>query len=82
MIPSIGHQCSPASGQKTVVLTGGCFQNFRLLKMTIKRLRADELELEVEVFWPYQIPPNNGGIAFGQAVLAATKNGQPRTTKP
>lgn len=47
-----------------VVLTGGCFQNRLLLQGTLQRLRR----LHVNPYWPQQVPPNDGGIALGQAV--------------
>lgn len=54
------------AGFEAVLLTGGCFQN-RLLAETAHRRLTDE------GFRPYhhqRIPPNDGGIAFGQAVAA------------
>ena len=64
-------QVAVATGQKTVVLSGGCFQNRLLLEAAIKRLRVDG----IDVYWPQRIPPNDGGIALGQiAVAARTKN--------
>jgi hydrogenase maturation protein HypF len=50
-----------------VVLTGGCFQNARLTCATVASLHA----AGVEPFWHQRIPPNDGGIALGQAVWAA-----------
>lgn len=55
------------AGQKTVVLSGGCFQNRALLEMAVARLRDEAFD----VYWPRQVPPNDGGIALGQAVAAA-----------
>lgn len=48
--------------EKKVILGGGCFQNRCLTEGTIDRLRAAGFE----PFWPKSIPPNDGGIAFGQ----------------
>lgn len=47
-----------------VVLTGGCFQNRLLLQGALQRLRR----LDINPYWPQQVPPNDGGIALGQAV--------------
>ena len=50
-----------------VVLSGGCFQNSLLLETTVERLAAAG-------FTPFRhqrIPPNDGGIAPGQAFVAA-----------
>lgn len=55
------------SGECRVVLTGGCFQNERLLESAVHRL-ADE---GLEPYWHRHVPPNDGGIALGQAVAAA-----------
>ncbi len=52
--------------REKVVLSGGCFQNKYLLERTCQRL------LE-EGFTPYchqRVPPHDGGIALGQAVVA------------
>ena len=52
-----------------VVLTGGCFQNSTLLELILKRLADHELE----VLTHSKIPSNDGGLALGQAVIAAAK---------
>jgi hydrogenase maturation protein HypF len=49
-----------------VCLSGGTFQNMKLLARTLAGLR----KLEFEVFIHAQVPPNDGGIALGQAVIA------------
>jgi hydrogenase maturation protein HypF len=51
----------------TVVLSGGVFQNRRLLEAVAARL--DELGLRALV--PRRLPPNDGGISYGQAAVAA-----------
>jgi hydrogenase maturation protein HypF len=50
-----------------VCLSGGTFQNMKLLERTLAGLRA----LGFEVFIHAQAPPNDGGIALGQAAIAA-----------
>jgi len=50
-----------------VCLSGGTFQNMKLLARTLAGLRA----LGFEVYIHAQVPPNDGGIALGQAVIAA-----------
>jgi hydrogenase maturation protein HypF len=55
-----------AAGQERVVLTGGCFQNRVLLEETVRRLR----EGGFRPYWHQRVPPNDGGIALGQAVAA------------
>jgi hydrogenase maturation protein HypF len=54
-------------GRRRVVLTGGCFQNAKLTERTVDGLCAAG-------FAPYfhqHVPPNDGGLAIGQAMFAA-----------
>ena len=53
-------------GHSNVFLSGGCFQNRHLLQHTITQLRRANFTPH----WPQQVPPNDGGIAFGQAIGA------------
>jgi hydrogenase maturation protein HypF len=52
-----------------VVLSGGVFQNRLLLERTSALLAAAELRVLV----PERLPPNDGGISFGQAAVAAAR---------
>ncbi|MFT5130283.1 MAG: hydrogenase maturation protein HypF, partial [Rhodothermales bacterium] len=45
-----------------VLLTGGCFQNRWLLTEAITGLRAASFK----AYWPQELPPNDGGLAYGQ----------------
>jgi hydrogenase maturation protein HypF len=54
-----------------VVLSGGCFQNSLLLKGLIGQLEAHHFE----VYAHQQVPANDGGIALGQAMVAAARFG-------
>lgn len=49
-----------------VVLTGGCFQNRYLAEQSLRRLR----EAGFEPYTHRRIPPNDGGLSFGQVVAA------------
>ena len=60
---SIRRQC----GLGRVVLSGGVFQNARLLTGLIPALAARGFE----VYSHRQVPANDGGIALGQALIAA-----------
>ena len=59
-------------GEPVVALSGGCFQNRRLLEQTIARLSAENFR----PCWHQHVPPNDGGIALGQvtAIRWAMKN--------
>jgi hydrogenase maturation protein HypF len=50
-----------------VLLTGGCFQNGRLAEAAIGRLR----EAGFQPYWHHRVPPNDGGLAVGQAIFAS-----------
>jgi hydrogenase maturation protein HypF len=54
------------TGLKRICLSGGCFQNVRLLRGCLRTLRSNGFE----VFFPQQVPCNDAGIALGQAVVA------------
>lgn len=56
-----------AAGHLTrVCLSGGTFQNFYLLERAVYGLRTAGFE----VFLHAQVPPNDGGISLGQAMIA------------
>jgi len=55
------------AGVSTAVLSGGTFQNARLLGSMVRRLT----EAGIRVLTPRLLGPNDGAISFGQAAVAA-----------
>ncbi|MDQ2949986.1 MAG: carbamoyltransferase HypF [Acidobacteriota bacterium] len=56
------------TGIEKVCLSGGTFQNFTLLCGALDRLGRRGFQ----VFTHAKVPPNDGGLSLGQAVVAAT----------
>jgi hydrogenase maturation protein HypF len=54
-----------------VCLSGGSFQNLYLLERAVTGLRSSGFE----VFLHAKVPPNDGGISLGQAVIANSAMG-------
>jgi len=69
--------CAEAGEPRTVVLSGGTFQNLRLLEATQRRLDEHGFQALAHL----RVPPNDGGISYGQAAVAAsrisTRSGRP-----
>jgi len=64
--------CARAAEPRTVVLSGGCFQNLRLLASVRRRLE----ERGFRVLAHSLLPPNDACISFGQAAIAAYAMGR------
>ena len=58
-----------AGGIKTVALSGGCYQNKLLLSLTEKELKDNGFKVLRHML----VPPNDGGIALGQALYGMNK---------
>jgi hydrogenase maturation protein HypF len=50
-----------------VALSGGCLHNRRLARLLRAALEAEEFQ----VFQHVQVSPGDGGLSYGQAVVAA-----------
>jgi hydrogenase maturation protein HypF len=61
--------CQEVGEPTAVVLSGGTFQNLRLLASTTRRLE----EHGYEALCHRRVPPNDGGISYGQAAVAAAR---------
>ncbi|MGI8555801.1 MAG: carbamoyltransferase HypF, partial [Pyrinomonadaceae bacterium] len=70
MIEKLGsHKADGAEKIKTVALSGGVWQNKILFEEVVGRLRKKDFK----VLTHRQIPANDGGLALGQAVIAAAR---------
>ena len=58
---------SQQTGLKEVALSGGVFQNRLLLRLSVEALNQEGFT----VFTHSLVPPNDGGISLGQAVVAS-----------
>jgi len=59
-------------GRIPIVLSGGCFQNARLAESI-----AGGLSPDFDVYLHCSVPPGDGGIALGQAIVADAKSRKP-----
>lgn len=57
------------TGLTRVALSGGVFQNTTLLELATRQLQASDFT----VLTHRRVPPNDGGLALGQAIIAGMK---------
>jgi hydrogenase maturation protein HypF len=69
-IADTAQQLAQTLPSDTVVLSGGVFQNRLLLDSVSQRLQQAGLR----VLSPRQLPANDGGLAMGQALVAAARS--------
>ena len=77
MVEAIVHICLIANaeyGISTVVLAGGVFMNRYLTEHALSALEA----IGFTVALNKELPCNDGGVSFGQAVIAAARNASKR----
>jgi hydrogenase maturation protein HypF len=67
MIEEVCAELSQRTGLNRVVLSGGVFQNCLLTEMALARLEKSGFDILTHSL----VPPNDGGLALGQAVIAA-----------
>jgi len=61
--------CAQAAEPRIVALSGGSFQNLRLLASVRRRLERESFA----VLTHRRVPPNDGGVSYGQAAVAARR---------
>jgi hydrogenase maturation protein HypF len=69
MVVQVAGQMRREFGVSEVALSGGVWQNVTLLTLAVKLMEADGLT----VYTHREVPPNDGGVALGQAVVAAAR---------
>jgi hydrogenase maturation protein HypF len=69
IVRALARHARALSGLGIVALSGGCFQNQLLLDDSLALLAADGFDVLVHA----QVPANDGGLALGQAVVAAAR---------
>jgi hydrogenase maturation protein HypF len=67
MVLAVCRELRQKSGIGSVCLSGGVWQNMVLLARAVQLLRQDNFQVHLH----RQVPPNDGGLALGQAVIAA-----------
>ena len=60
-----------AAGERSVLLTGGCFQNRALCERAVERLSAEGFDPRLQ----RRVPPHDGGVALGQLLAPARLRG-------
>lgn len=74
MVEAVARTCvelRERGAPRTVVLSGGVFQNVLFLQETTLRLTREGFE----VYRHQRVPPNDGGLSLGQLAVAAAREG-------
>ena len=67
MAGEVSRHIAQSTGLTKVALSGGCFQNRLLVKLTVEELRKHHLKPLLH----RQVPSNDGGISLGQAGIGS-----------
>ena len=67
-VAGLAGRLATAHGARAIALSGGCFQSRTLLELCLAALR------DRVVLTHAKVPPNDGGLALGQAVVAAARH--------
>lgn len=70
MVARIRNTRLAGTSLNAIALSGGCFQNKLLLEEVVRLLEADGLACLLHA----RVPPNDGGLALGQAAIAAARH--------
>jgi hydrogenase maturation protein HypF len=70
IVTEVCRRLRTAEGIERVCLSGGTFQNLYLVERTVAGLRREGFD----VFLHSRVPPNDGGISLGQAVIANARS--------
>jgi len=70
MVARIRGTSAGGASLNTIALSGGCFQNKLLLEELVRLLEADGLSCLRHA----RVPSNDGGLALGQAAIAAARH--------
>jgi len=70
MVSRIRTAIAGGASLTTIALSGGCFQNKVLLEELVRLLEADGLSCLLHA----KVPTNDGGLALGQAAIAAARH--------
>jgi hydrogenase maturation protein HypF len=71
MVVDVVKRLRERTGLAEVALSGGCWQNARLLAGAVERLGAEGFAVLTHT----QVPANDGGVSLGQAVVCASGGG-------
>ena len=69
LIVQLSLQLRRQTGLNQVALSGGVFQNVRLLETAVHQLHTHQFE----TFTHHLVPPNDGGLALGQAIIGGMR---------